>query len=62
MSACEAVFTETSTTACNNMERRFWLETKGEVRCLGEVTQREIFTRSEYVIQISDISVKNISR
>ena len=58
MSPCGAALAEIRSTACNNVERRLWLEAKGLVRRLGEIQQREILPRRKCVIKVPDSEVK----
>ena len=62
MSPCEAALAEIRSTACNNVEKRLWLETKRAVRRLGEIPQREIFARCECAVKIPDSEVKDMFR
>ena len=60
MSPCEAALAEISSTACNNVENRLWLEAKGTARRLGEIPQREIFPSRKCVIKVPDSEVKDV--
>ena len=60
MSPCEAALAEIRSTACNNVEKRLWLEAKGTVGRLGDVSQREIFPSCKCVIKVPDSEVKDI--
>ena len=60
MSPCESALAEIRSTACNKVEKRLWLEAKGEVRRLGEIPQREIFLSCKCVIKVPDSEVKDV--
>ena len=62
MSPCEAALAEIRSAACNNVEKRLWLEAKGTVRRLGEIPQREIFPSLKCVIKVLDSEVKDVLR
>ena len=60
MSPCESALAEMSSTGCNNVAKRLWLEEKKAVRHLGEIPQREVFPSRKCVIKVPDSEVKDV--
>ena len=58
MFLCKLALAEIRSAACNNVEKRLWLEAKGTVRRLGEIPQLEIFPSRKCVVKVPDSEVK----